>query len=177
MRPKNTTWSPPTTLVSLMHSNVASAPNNSGQPPSPGACTTLWNLSGLRLAKCSERANCQAPRTLTAKWLDCSNDGSEDAVDLRLHSTSGGSSETAEKELAVSPSSLPAAVRVVMTVTPVTKRPNAFLRWRSSIAPSSKATGGFSGKGCRIDTGFGRRHTSTYHKSDGVSSRNNITCR
>src|SRR5262245_51077574 len=147
MRPKNTTWSPPATLASLLHSNVANAPNSSGQPPRPGACTTSWNLSSLRLAKCCDRANCQAPSTLTAKWLAPWKLDSEEEVDLRLQSTSGGSSETAENELAVRPSSLPADVRVVITVTPVTKRPNAFLRWRSSMAPPSKATTGFSGKG------------------------------
>src|SRR5206468_999561 len=57
----------------------------------------------------------------------------------KLHSTSGGSRETAEKELAVSPSSLPSAVRVVITVTPVTKRPKALRRWRSSIELPSRA--------------------------------------
>src|SRR5689334_12235261 len=41
------------------------------------------------------------------------------ALPDRLHSTSGGSSETELKELAVKPRKLPSARRVVMTVTPV----------------------------------------------------------
>src|SRR5439155_7436027 len=98
-----------------MHSKVASAPNSSGQQPSPGACTTFWNLSGARLAKWSDRAACQAPSTLTAKCAVSWNVVIKVDDFRKLHSTSGGSRETAEKELAVSPSSLPSAVRVVIT--------------------------------------------------------------
>jgi asparagine synthetase B (glutamine-hydrolysing) len=67
-------------------------------------------------------------------------------------------------------------VRVVMTVTPVTKRPNAFLRWRSSIAPPSKATRGFSGKGCCVDICIAQRHAWTHYKVGDLSSNYNITC-
>src|SRR5579875_3432399 len=43
----------------------------------------------------------------------------------RLHSTSGGSSETELNELAVMPINWPESVRVVMTVTPVANWPSA----------------------------------------------------
>src|SRR6218665_3879398 len=43
----------------------------------------------------------------------------------RLHSTSGGSSDTELKELAVSPTNLPAALRAVTMVTPVANMPRA----------------------------------------------------
>ena len=53
-----------------------------------------------------------------------------------LHRTSGGSSESAEKEFAVSPSNLPEGVCVVMTVTPVAKRPSALRNLRGSTVSS-----------------------------------------
>src|SRR6218665_297156 len=43
----------------------------------------------------------------------------------RLHSTSGGSSDTELKELAVSPTHLPPALRAVTLVTPVANMPRA----------------------------------------------------
>ena len=46
--------------------------------------------------------------------------------------------ETAENELAVSPSSLPSGVRVAITATPVAKRPSACLRPGASAASPSK---------------------------------------
>ena len=76
------------------------------------------------------------PSTLTAKWPALSKPGRQEEAALRLHSTRGGSSETAEKELTVRPSSRPSGVWVVITVTPVTKRPSALRRWRSSNALS-----------------------------------------
>jgi hypothetical protein len=45
----------------------------------------------------------------------------------------GGSSETVLKELAVTPSRLPSGVRLVMTVTPVPKRPKARRKSRGSM--------------------------------------------
>jgi len=51
------------------------------------------------------------------------NTGSEPAVRARLHSTSGGSIETELKELAVSPTRSPDAVRAVTMVTPVANMP------------------------------------------------------
>jgi len=44
----------------------------------------------------------------------------------KLHNTSGGASDTELNELAVSPSKVPSARRVVMTVTPVANCDKAF---------------------------------------------------
>ena len=55
----------------------------------------------------------------------------------RLHSTSGGSSETELKELAVRPRKLPSASRVVMTVTPVANCDSA---WRNCAESKSRAS-------------------------------------
>ncbi len=51
--------------------------------------------------------------------------GSEAAACDRLHSTSGGASETELNEFAVSPIASPAGVRAVTMVTPVAKVPSA----------------------------------------------------
>src|SRR5438128_6014817 len=58
----------------------------------------------------------------------------------RLHSTSGGSSETELKELAVSPRKLPSSRRVVMTVTPVANWDRAWRKCAES-KPGSVARG------------------------------------
>src|SRR3954462_6076527 len=55
----------------------------------------------------------------------------------RLHSTSGGSSDTELKELAVSPKKRPSSSRVVMTVTPVANWARASRKWRLSNAVES----------------------------------------
>src|SRR5471032_1200086 len=59
------------------------------------------------------------------------------AVVPRLHSTSGGSSETELKELAVRQRKLPSASRVVITVTPVANWPSVWRKWALSKARSS----------------------------------------
>ena len=47
------------------------------------------------------------------------------AVRARLHSTMGGSMDTELKLLAVMPTGVPSAARVVTMVTPVANRPSA----------------------------------------------------
>src|SRR3954468_7873588 len=54
----------------------------------------------------------------------------------RLHSTSGGSSDTELKELAVRPRKLPSASRVVMMVTPVANCDSA---WRKCAESKPRA--------------------------------------
>src|SRR6218665_2946517 len=63
----------------------------------------------------------------------------------RLHSTSGGSSDTELKELDVSPTNLPAALRAVTMVTPVANMPRA----------SRDSRGGKLGGGGREERGGG----------------------
>jgi hypothetical protein len=50
----------------------------------------------------------------------------------RLHSTSGGSSDTEAKELMVTPTGTPSALRAVTTATPVANSPSASRRERLS---------------------------------------------
>lgn len=71
------------------------------------------------------------------KWPDSIKLGKESAFLLMLHNTSGGSRDSAEKELAVIPSSLPPGPRVVMTVTPVGNRPSALRNCLESNGVSS----------------------------------------
>ena len=56
------------------------------------------------------------------------------AVFDRHHSTSGGSRETEQNELAVTPATLPSGARAVTMVMPVANRPSASRRSRVSIA-------------------------------------------
>src|SRR5919112_1228465 len=107
------------------HSKVAMQSSRTGQPPKPISCGTLWNLSADGLAKCRQWSCWCAPSTFTAKWPDERKLPSEGARFWRLQSTSGGSRETDEKELAVRPSSLPDGEQVVTIVTPVANRPRA----------------------------------------------------
>ena len=58
------------------------------------------------------------------------------AVCARLHSTSGGSSETELKELMVTPSRAPSPWRAVITVTPVANWDRA---WRNCLVSNSGA--------------------------------------
>jgi hypothetical protein len=118
-------WSPPTTVCSVEHSKLAKVSCKSGQPPSPVIRESPANLSGDGVAKRRDRSHCSAVRTFMAKYPDSRKLDKDEAFRLRLHKTMGGSRETAENEFAVSPSSLPSRVRVVITVTPVAKRPRA----------------------------------------------------
>src|SRR5882757_6949417 len=90
-----------------------------GALPRPGVHSTPANLSPVDFANCEASACCDAPSTLTVKWLafwkmlnPCENIP-------RLHSTSGGLSDTDANELQVSPYGFPFGPAAVMTVTPV----------------------------------------------------------
>jgi hypothetical protein len=74
----------------------------------------------------------------TRTWSSDGGRGSDGALRRKLHNTSGGSSETAANELAVRPSSLPSGVRVVITATPVAKRPSACRKPGAVAASPSK---------------------------------------
>ena len=69
----------------------------------------------------------------------------DEAVFIKLHSTSGGDSEAELKELMVSPSLLPSGASAVTTATPVAKRPSASRKLRSekgSTAAGDRLSGG-----------------------------------
>jgi hypothetical protein len=67
--------------------------------------------------------------------------GIEPAARARLHSTSGGASDTELNELAVSPTSVPSAERAVTMVTPVANMPSA------SRNSSGEKVGGLARRG------------------------------
>ena len=71
------------------------------------------------------------------------------AARARLHSTRGGCSDTELKELAVSPTSSPVAVRAVTMVTPVANMPSASRNSRvEKLGGRARAVGvgvGFTG--------------------------------
>src|SRR5258708_7247032 len=112
---------------------LAAVPSSMGMSASPLRQATPANLSPPVVAKRSESGIWCAPSTFTTKWDDCTNASKLAARSDRLHSTSGGESDTALKEFTVIPTGSPAAVRVVTTVTPVTNAPST---WRSSGGPS-----------------------------------------
>src|SRR4051812_13915543 len=66
----------------------------------------------------------------------------------RLHSTSGGLSETEAKELQVTPYGFPSAAIAVTMVTPVAKVPSAWRKSRGSIAELSLANSLAGSAGC-----------------------------
>ena len=76
---------------------------------------------------------------LIAKWVAATKSGRLGATLRRLHSTSGGSSDSDENELAVRPTLRPSAAHVVITVTPVGNCPNAARNCSGSRAGRSVA--------------------------------------
>ena len=82
-----------------------------------------------------------AASTWMAKWLAPWKSQTLGAWRARLHSTSGGSSETEENELAVMPTRRPSGARVVMTVTPVVNWPKALRSSRGSKEQAVAAAG------------------------------------
>src|SRR3569623_415433 len=94
-------------------------------PPTPVSTSRPANLSSPRRAKRPESASWSDARTLTAQFCAVLKVSRLSEVFARLHSTSGGFSETELKLLAVKPSGVPSAVRVVMMVTPVANAPSA----------------------------------------------------
>src|SRR5438552_13701721 len=74
----------------------------------------------------------------TAKCSADTKAGRLAALRARLHSTSGGSSDTELKLFTVRPTSRPAVSRVVTTVTPVVKVPSALRNARLSMFVSAR---------------------------------------
>ncbi len=92
-----------------------------GHPPVPSSKATPSNLSSLLLAKFSDSSIWFSASTFTAKSV-CRAYAAKLLVFLpRQNSTSGGSSDTEQNELMVTPSAWPAGVRVVMTHTPLSR--------------------------------------------------------
>src|SRR3989344_2367574 len=123
--PTKMVWSPSLYWLRLKHSNVAAAPASSGAPLMPGRCSRPAQRSMPRVAKRSASAFWSAASTWMAQCEPSAKVGKVLAPCDRLHSTSGGASDTELKELAVSPTRSPAAVRAVTMVTPVANMPSA----------------------------------------------------
>src|SRR5580704_12076157 len=88
-------------------------------------CWSTSNLSAVRRAKCTAISRCSWDSTCTAKDAPGPNATAPLLLFDRHHSSSGGSSDTELKELAVMPTGSPSGRTAVMTVTPVANSPNA----------------------------------------------------
>ena len=99
---------------------VASAPSMAATPSGVSRTVTSANLSGTAgSAKRRANASCPLARMLIAKCALSRNTARLGERFTRLHSTSGGSSDSEAKELMVSPTLRPSAARVVTMATPV----------------------------------------------------------
>src|SRR3546814_17779977 len=94
------------------------------------------NLSMPRFEKRPDRASWSVASTCTAQYSAARNTSRLAEVLARLHSTSGGLSDTELKLLAVRPTGVPSTVRAVMMVTPVAKVPSAL---RNSVGSNAWA--------------------------------------
>jgi hypothetical protein len=123
--PMNSTWSPACWLCR--------APRYRGSPPGPALRRTVGPLASAKrsataLAKRRDSPTWASDSTLIAKWLAARKADSAGLAERSDHSTSGGSSESELKELAVRPTARPSASRQVAIVTPVVKRPSVLRR-------------------------------------------------
>ena len=110
-----------------------------GALPSPGVQFTPANLSPEEFANCDASACCEAPESMN-EVAGILKDRQAFAKRPRLHSTSGGFSDTESKVLQVSPSGVPSAAIAVTMVTPVANAPSALRKSRGSIAELSLAS-------------------------------------
>src|SRR4051812_16472994 len=109
-------WSPASTRWVTRHTMVASTPSRIGTPSGPG-CQAPWaaNRSMPLVANVRATCSCSWVSTCTATVPAASTAGQADAVLARQNETSGGSSETEVKEVAVKPAG--GAPGAVMTTT------------------------------------------------------------
>ncbi|GAB1460556.1 hypothetical protein MASR2M50_23300 [Thauera sp.] len=98
---------------------------SSGALLMPSSSSSPANLSSPWRAKRPDSASWSADSTCTFQCFAFEKAARLRAFFARLHSTSGGFSETELKLLAVMPMASPSAARVVMMVTPVVKVPSA----------------------------------------------------
>jgi hypothetical protein len=84
-------------------------------------------------------ASCVLASTLMAWHGAAQNDGRLAEVRARLHTTSGGASDTEASELMVTPTGFPSAPPAVTTVTPVANCPSASrnARCAGGVPPSA----------------------------------------
>src|SRR5687768_8779576 len=125
-------WSPPSWTAWRSHSNTLSELPSTGAPNSPGDQSLLPKRSSSRVEKRIEAGCWPVCSTLTAKWFAEVRAAAHAAILWTQTSSSGGSSDTEVKLLAVIPNGRPCESKQVTTVTPVAKQPSASRRVRWS---------------------------------------------
>src|SRR3546814_885370 len=131
-----------------------------------------FHLSAAAVANLTDRLCCSARRTLTAK-RPASQKLSKLGVSLsRQNRTSGGSSETEEKELMVMPRLRPEGSRAVTTVTPVAKQPRTRRKAKESNVIEPQRLRRACGAGGRILMPEGAQkplQTNHFHPLAGIT--------
>src|SRR5580658_1782784 len=141
--PTMMTWSPPSWLARTTQSKRHSASARCGGCGLLRQCGSTSNLSCARRAKCSASSSWWCSRMWTAKGAAGTNAGRPLLPFDRHHKSSGGSSDTEVKELAVTPTGSPSGRTPVITVTPVANSPKASRssRWVGGLLTSSHLGG------------------------------------
>src|SRR5215468_7413118 len=119
-----------------------------GALPNPGFHSTRANFSPDDFENFNASSCCETSSTFTVKWLAFWKIGNPCENMPRLHSTSGGFSDTEAKELQVTPYGLPSADIAVTIVTPVPNVPSAVRKSRGSIGELSVANSLAGSAGC-----------------------------
>ena len=114
-----TMWSPPGWRANWRHSNQAQQPGRSGTPSLAFGEGEAANLSSPRLAKRWESPADRRREDVDRVTAAFRRSGTLGRCPDRLHTTSGGASETELNELTVRPTGSPLGARAVITVTPV----------------------------------------------------------
>src|SRR6478752_6453126 len=146
-RPITTKWSPASCTAWIEQSMCAMAPSSIGEPVcAAGVHFTSANLSVPRLAIVLDRSAWSAASRLTQKRPERWISGHAREVWAGTKSTSGGSSETLEKDWHVSPTGS-SLLTAVTTVTPDAKRPSTSRKRRAAYTASGSSWTGTSSPG------------------------------
>src|SRR6478735_1897072 len=146
-RPITTKWSPASCTAWIEQSMCAMAPSSIGEPVrAAGVHFTSANLSVPRLAIVFDRSAWSAASRLTQKRPERWISGHAREVLAGTKSTSGGSSETLEKDWHVSPTGS-SLLTAVTTVTPDPKRPSTSRKRRAAYTASGSSWTAMSSPG------------------------------
>src|SRR3954449_7550003 len=96
--PMTMSWSPASCTTSMSQSIQASAPSRIGDPELAGCHASSANLSPPFIANARHTDSCSAPRMLTQNAPESRNFGHDDDDLSGMNATSGGRSDTDEKE-------------------------------------------------------------------------------
>src|SRR4051794_32638707 len=108
----------------MSQSIQASAPSRMGDPELAGCQASSANLSPPFIANARHTDSCSAPRMLTQNAPESRNFGHDDDDLSGMNATSGGSSDTEEKEPTAIPAALPSASIPGTTATPPGEGPS-----------------------------------------------------